>query len=100
MSKSLNDFSTREASISLANAIEEAIRNMTEEVQKVPDASLSGAARKAELKAVTETAIDCTRLILERQKLVDMVRDIDENGEIGKEKDFGAGFAEKHAKKG
>jgi hypothetical protein len=99
MSKKLSDYSTRDASIALANAIEEAIKNMTLEVEKVPDASLSGAARKAELKAVTETAIDCTRLILERQKLMDMVRDIDENGSIGEEKDFGAGFAEKHARK-
>ena len=91
-------FSTTEASRNLVEAMEDAIRNMTEEVKKVPDQELTGAARKSELSAIKETALACKELILERQKLIELMEALEERGSLEAKQDFGATFAEKFAK--
>ena len=80
-------------------SMEEAIDNMIQEVKKPIDQDISGSARKAELQSVKQTAIDCKELIIERQKLAEMIKSLEDNGTIEDKKDFGGGFAEKHANK-
>jgi hypothetical protein len=79
--------------------MEEAIDNMIQEVKKPIDQEISGSARKAELQSVKQTAIDCKELIIERQKLAEMIKSLEDNGTIEDKKDFGGGFAEKYSKK-
>ena len=45
-----------------------AINNMIEEVKKPVDPEAGGSARKAELQAVKQTAVDCKELIIEHKK--------------------------------
>jgi len=92
-------FDTATASHELISAIEEAIKNMTQEIKKKPDQELSGSSRRAELLSYKETAIACKELIVERQKLIDMAKKYEDTGEIEDSKDFGSGFAEKYSKK-
>lgn len=80
-------------------SMEEAIDNMIQEVKKPIDQDISGSARKAELQSVKQTAIDCKELIIERQKLAEMIKSLEDNGTIEDKKEFGGGFAEKHANK-
>ena len=79
--------------------MEQAIRNMTSEIQKPVDQELTGSARKAELQAIKDTALACKELIIERQKLEELVASLDENGGIAEETDYRGGFAEKFIKK-
>ena len=81
------------------SSMEEAIDNMIQEVKKPIDQEISGSARKAELQSVKQTAIDCKELIIERQKLAEMIKSLEDNGTIEDKKDFGGGFAEKYSKK-
>ncbi len=76
-----------------------AINNMIEEVKKPVDPEAGGSARKAELQAVKQTAVDCKELIIERQKLEQMIKELSENGKIEEDKDYSGGFAEKYSKK-
>jgi len=92
-------YTTEKASISLIEAMESAIRNMTLEIQKPVDQDLTGSARKAELQAIKDTALACKELIIERQKLEELVSSLGENGEISKEIDYRGGFAEKFVRK-
>jgi len=78
--------------------MEQAIHNMTEELKKPVDPDLTGAARKSELSALRDTALACKELIVERQKLEQLVGDIEESGGFEKEKDFKGGFAERMAR--
>ena len=64
-------------------SMEIAINNMIEEVKKPVDPDISGSARKAELQSIKQTATDCKELIIERQRLEQMVKDLLTNGEIG-----------------
>lgn len=75
-----------------------AIHNMIEEVKKPVDQDINGSARKAELQSIKQTAIDCKELIVERQKLEQMVKELKENGEITEQKDYSGGFAERFSK--
>jgi len=75
-----------------------AIHNMIEEVKRPVDQEASGSARKAELQSVKQTAIDCKELIIERQKLEQMIKELKENGEITEQKDYSGGFAERFSK--
>lgn len=75
-----------------------AIDNMIEEVKKPVDPEVSGSARKAELQSIKQTAIDCKELIVERQRLEQMVKDLKQNGEIEAAKDYSSGFAERFSK--
>ena len=72
-----------------------AIDNMIEEIKKPVDPEVSGSARKAELQSIKQTAIDCKELIIERQKLEQLVKELQENGKIEEEKDYSGGFAER-----
>ena len=78
--------------------MEVAINNMIEEVKKPFDPDISGSARKAELQSIKQTATDCKELIIERQRLEQMVKDLQTNGEIGEVKDYTGGFAERFSK--
>ncbi len=75
-----------------------AINNMIEEIKKPVDPEINGSARKAELQSIKQTAIDCKELIIERQKLEQMVKELKENGKIKEEKDYSGGFAERFSK--
>jgi len=96
MSKS--KFTTIDASQRLMASMEIAINNMIEEVKKPVDPDAGGSARKAELQSIKQTAIDCKELLVERQKLEQMVKELKENGEIEEEKDYSGGFAERFSK--
>jgi len=91
-------FTTVQAARNLIEAMEQAIHNMTEELKKPVDPDLTGAARKSELSALRDTALACKELIVERQKLEQLVGDIEESGSFEKEKDFKGGFAERMAR--
>lgn len=91
-------FTTIDASLRLMESMEIAINNMIEEVKKPVDPEAGGSARKAELQSIKQTAIDCKELLVERQKLEQMVKELRENGEIEEQKDYSGGFAERFSK--
>ena len=92
-------FTTANAAKNLISAMEAAIQNMTEEIRKPVDPELTGSARKAELQAIKDTALACKELIVERQKLEQLIGDLEESGGFEEEKDFKGGFAERMARK-
>ncbi len=75
-----------------------AIDNMIEEIKKPVDPEVNGSARKAELQSIKQTAVDCKELIVERQRLEQMVKDLRQNGEIESDRDYSGGFAERFSK--
>ena len=79
-------------------SMEVAINNMIDEVRKPVDPEAGGASRKAELQSIKQTATDCKELIVERQRLEQMIKDIDTNGSIEEAKDYSGGFAERFSK--
>jgi len=91
-------FTTIDASLRLMASMEIAINNMIEEVKRPVDPEAGGSARKAELQSIKQTAIDCKELLVERQKLEQMVKELRENGEIEEQKDYSGGFAERFSK--
>jgi hypothetical protein len=91
-------FTTIGAAERLMNSMEIAIDNMIEEVKKPVDPEAGGSSRKAELQSIKQTAIDCKELLVERQRLEQMVKELNENGEIEKNKDYSGGFAERFSK--
>jgi len=91
-------FTTVSAAKRLMSSMEVAINNMIEEVKKPVDPELSGAGRKAELSSIKQTAIDCKELLVERQRLEQMVKDLQESGEISQKQDYSGGFAERFSK--
>ncbi len=91
-------FTTVGAAKRLMESMQIAIDNMIEEVKKPVDKDLNGAARKAELSSIKQTAIDCKELLVERQRLEQMVKDLRESGEISQDQDYSGGFAERFSK--
>lgn len=91
-------FTTIDAAQRLMNSMEAAINNMIEEVRKPVDPEINGSARKAELQSIKQTATDCKELIVERQRLEQMIKDLTDNGEIEQAKDYSGGFAERFSK--
>ena len=79
-------------------SMEIAINNMIEEVKKPVDPEINGSARKAELQSIKQTATDAKELIIERQRLEQMVKDLKTSGEIDDAKDYTGGFAERFSK--
>ncbi len=79
-------------------SMEIAIDNMIEEIKKPVDPEINGSARKAELQSIKQTATDCKELIIERQRLAQMIKDLKDSGEIEQSKDYSGGFAEKFSK--
>tara|TARA_R100000329_G_scaffold105177_1_gene86314 strand:- start:1304 stop:1588 length:285 start_codon:yes stop_codon:yes gene_type:complete len=94
----MSKFTTVSASERLMRSMEVAINNMIEEVKKPVDPEINGSARKAELQSIKQTATDCKELIIERQRLEQMVKDLKSNGEIDQAKDYTGGFAERFSK--
>ena len=91
-------FTTIDAARRLMESMSVAIDNMIEEVKRPVDPEAGGASRKAELQSIKQTAVDCKELIVERQRLEQMVKDLRDNGEIEESKDYSGGFAEKFSK--
>ena len=79
-------------------SMEAAINNMIDEIKKPVDPEINGSARKAELQSIKQTATDCKELIVERQRLEQMIKDLTNNGSIEEVKDYSGGFAEKFSK--
>ena len=69
-------------------SMEIAIDNMIEEIKKPVDPEINGSARKAELQSIKQTATDCKELIIERQRLAQMVKDLEVSGDIKDIKDY------------
>lgn len=97
MSKSV-EFSNAEAAKKLMDAMSQAINNMIEEIKKPVDPEAGGSARKAELQSIKQTAIDCKELIVERQRLEELIKELNSGSEIESNKDYAGGFAEKFSK--
>ena len=91
-------FTTVEAAQRLMASMEVAINNMIDEVKNPVAPEAGGAARKAELQSIKQTATDCKELIVERQRLEQMIKDISTNGSIEEAKDYSGGFAERFSK--
>ena len=91
-------FTTVSAAKRLMASMEVAIDNMIEEIKKPVDPDINGSARKAELQSIKQTATDCKELIIERQRLSQMVKDLETSGDIQSAKDYTGGFAEKFSK--
>ena len=91
-------FETVDAAERLMNSMQVAIDNMIDEIKKPVDPEAGGSARKAELQSIKQTAIDCKELIIERQKLEQMVKQLKDNGQIEEDKDYSGGFAERFSK--
>ena len=98
MFRKMSKFTTIRAAARLMSSMEVAVNNMIEEVKKPVDPEAGGSARKAELQSIKQTAIDCKELLVERQRLEQMVKDLRDNGEIEQEKDYSGGFAERFSK--
>ena len=97
-SMSRKKFDTITASKRLMDSMAIAIDNMIDEIKKPVDPEINGSARKAELQSIKQTATDCKELIIERQKLEQMVTDLQNNGQIEEDKDYSGGFAERFSK--
>ena len=97
MSKKSN-FTTLDAATRLMRSMEVAIDNMIDEVKKPVDPEINGSARKAELQSIKQTATDCKELLIERQRLEQMIKDLKNSGEIEESKDYSGGFAERFSK--
>tara|TARA_R100001440_G_scaffold68196_1_gene89681 strand:+ start:5508 stop:5798 length:291 start_codon:yes stop_codon:yes gene_type:complete len=95
---SKREFTTVNAARRLMSSMEVAIDNMIAEVKKPVDPEAGGSARKAELQSIKQTAIDCKELLIERQKLEQMVKELQENGSIEEARDFSGGIAERFSK--
>lgn len=80
------------------SSMEIAIDNMIEEIKKPVDPEINGSARKAELQSIKQTATDCKELIIERQRLAQMVKDLETSGDIKDIKDYTGGFAERFSR--
>ena len=78
--------------------MEEAIDNMIDEIRKPVDPDINGSARKAELQSIKQTATDCKELLIERQRLEQMIKDLKSSGKIGDVQDYSGGFAERFSK--
>lgn len=94
-SKKYNNIDT---AVRLMHAMQIAIENMIQEIQKPVDQELSGSQRKAELQSIKQTAVDAKELIVEREKLEQLIKGLQQDGEIKEERDYSGGFAEQYSK--
>ena len=94
----MKKFTTIEAAKRLMSSMEIAINNMIDEIKKPVDTEINGSARKAELQSIKQTATDCKELLVERQRLEQMIKDLTHNGSIEQAKDYSGGFAERFSK--
>lgn len=82
----------------LMEAMQVAIENMIHEIQKPVDQELSGSQRKAELQSIKQTAVDAKELIIERERLEQLIKTLKDNGELQEQRDYSGGFAEQFSK--
>lgn len=82
----------------LMEAMQVAIENMIHEIQKPVDQELSGSQRKAELQSIKQTAVDAKELIVERERLEQLIKTLKDNGELQEQRDYSGGFAEQFSK--
>ena len=94
----MSKFTTESAAKRLMSSMEQAIDNMISEIKKPVDQEINGSARKAELQSIKQTATDCKELLVERQRLEQMIKDLTNNGSIEQAKDYSGGFAERFSK--
>ena len=94
-SKKYNNIDT---AVRLMEAMQIAIENMIQEIQKPVDQDLSGSQRKAELQAIKQTAVDAKELIVERERLEQLIKTLKDNGELQEQRDYSGGFAEQYSK--
>src|SRR6056300_400590 len=94
-SKKYNNIDTAER---LMQAMQIAIENMINEIQKPVDQELSDSQRKAELQSIKQTAVDAKELIVERERLEQLIKGLQQDGEIKEERDYSGGFAEQYSK--
>ena len=78
-SKKYNNIDTAQR---LMQAMQIAIENMINEIQKPVDQELSGSQRKAELQSIKQTAVDAKELIVERERLEQLIKGLKQDGEI------------------
>jgi hypothetical protein len=79
-------------------AMQIAIENMIVEIQKPVDQELTGSQRKAELQSIKQTAVDAKELIIERERLEQLIKTLRDNDDIKEERDYSGGFAEQFSK--
>ena len=91
-------FTTEDASSRLLGSMQVAINNMIEEIKKPVDGDLTGSQRKAELQSIKQTAVDAKELIIEYQRLEQMVKELRETGGLEEQQDYSGGFAEQFSK--
>lgn len=98
MAKSKAKYNNVVTAVSLKEAMQIAIQHMISEIQKPVDQDLSGSQRKAELQAIKQTAVDAKELIVERERLEQLIKTLQDKGELKEEQDYSGGFAEKYSK--
>ena len=98
MSRKSSVFTTIDATKRLLTATERAINNIIEEIQKPVDLELSGSQRKAELQSIKQSVVDARELLQERQRLEQMIKDLEDTDTIAEHSDFAGGFAERFRK--
>ena len=87
-----------QTAVRLVEAMQIAIENMIVEIQKPVDQELSGSQRKAELQAIKQTAVDAKELIVERERLEQLIKTLKDSGELKEDQDYSGGFAEQYSK--
>jgi len=95
---STSKFNTVDAIDRLMMSMQDAIDNMIDEIRKPVDPEAGGAARKAELQSIKQTAIDCQELIKKYAELDDMKKQMADTGTVKEDRDYTAGFAERFKK--
>ena len=98
MAKSKAKYNNVSTAVSLKEAMQIAIQHMISEIQKPVDQDLSGSQRKAELQAIKQTAVDAKELIVERERLEQLIKTLQDKGELKEEQDYSGVFAEKYSK--
>lgn len=97
-SSSTKKYDNIDAARRLMDSMAIAIDNMIEEVKRPVDPEAGGSARKAELQSIKQTAVDCKELLIERQRLAQMVTELENSGALSEQKDYSGGFAEQYSK--
>lgn len=98
MPRSQKKYDSVQTAQRLVEAMQIAIENMIQEIQKPVDQDLSGSQRKAELQAIKQTAVDAKELIVERERLEQLIKTLKDNGELQEQRDYSGGFAEQYSK--
>ena len=78
-------------------SMEVAINNMIDEVKNLL-IQRSTERTKGGIQSIKQTATDAKELIVERQRLEQMIKDLQTNGGIEEAKDYSGGFAERYSK--